>query len=138
MSTKLASTRLDSGELLSFPRLASLDRLVHVITTRPWNMAPHRDAERETCIARRRRVCEYMGMPFERLTAPDQIHSHHVLRVTDDDVGRGRLGRETAMQFVDGLVCDLPDTPIIQLSGDCPMVLVYDAKRHALGTAHAS
>ncbi|MCK6482981.1 MAG: laccase domain-containing protein [Phycisphaerae bacterium] len=124
--------------LLRFPRLGRFDRLIHVITTRPWNMAPHRGPHRELAILRRQRLCAHLGVPFERLTAPDQIHSPHVVRVDEADVGAGRFGRDSAIRFVDGLVCDLPDTPLLQLSGDCPLILVHDPVRHALGTAHAS
>jgi len=131
--------RFLNAELLRFPGLAGFERLAHAITTKPLNMAPHRhEGCRQQAIDYRRLVCEHLGLSFDRLTAPDQIHSHHVLRVTAADVGAGRVGRETAMRFVDGLVCDLADTPIIQLSGDCPILLIYDPRRHALGTAHAS
>ena len=134
----LTSHRLDDVELLRFPRLGTVSGLAHVVTTRPWNLAPHRGPQRELAIERRRALCRFLGVPFDRLTAPDQIHSHHVVRVETADVGKGRLGRDSAMRFVDGLVCDLPATPLLQLSGDCPLIMLYDSRRKALGTGHAS
>ncbi len=125
-------------QLLRFESLADCPGLVHAVTTRPWNMAPHRGPQAELAVERRRRICEHLGLDFERLTAVDQIHSHHVLRVGPGDVGAGRFGRETALRFADGLVCDLPGVPLLQLSADCPLVLVFDPVRRALGTAHAS
>lgn len=130
--------RLEDGELLRFGGLSRLPGLVHAVTTRPWNMAPHRGPQRELAIARRQRLCKHLGVPFDRLTAPDQIHSHHVVRVEAADVGAGRLGRDGAIRFVDGLVTDMANTPLLQLSGDCPLILVFDARRRALGTGHAS
>lgn len=138
VTTRLDVEPFDDTALLRFPRLARFDRLIHVVTTRPWNMAPHRGPQRELAIQRRQRLCAHLGVPFERLTAPDQIHSHHVVRVDEPDAGAGRFGRESAVRFVDGLVCNLPDLPLLQLSGDCPLILIYDPVRHTLGTAHAS
>lgn len=134
----LLSEKFEDIELLRFPALSRFDGLSHAITTQPWNLAPHREVDRERSIERRRRLCHQLGMPFDRLTAPDQIHSHHVLRVLPSDVGSGRMGRETAVPFVDGLATDMPLTPLLQLSGDCALVLVYDPIRHAVGSAHAS
>lgn len=134
----LSAESFDDTHLLRFPRLAAFDRLVHVVTMKPWNMAPHRGPQREMAVERRRRICVHLGVPFERLTAPDQIHSHHVLRVEPRDVGAGRDGRDTAIHFVDGLFCSMPETPLIQMSGDCTLILLYDAARHVIGTAHAS
>lgn len=136
--TPLAESPLDDTTILQFPLLTAIPGFVHAVTSRPWNMAPHRGPQAELAIGRRRRVCEHLGLPFERLTAPDQIHSPHVLRIEPRDVGAGRDGRQTAMKFVDGLICDLPDVPVMQFSADCPLVLVVDPRRRAFGTAHSS
>jgi len=101
-------------------------------------MAPHRGPQAERAVERRRRICEHLGLPFERMTVPEQIHSPHVLRVLPQDVGLGREGRHTAVRFVDGLICDLPGVPLMQLSADCPLVLVVSTKRRVFGMAHAS
>ncbi|HKQ46986.1 MAG TPA: polyphenol oxidase family protein [Phycisphaerae bacterium] len=135
---ELASRPLEDSALLSFPQFDNIDGFAHAFTTRPWNMSPHRGPDNHLAVERRRRVCEHLGLPFANLTAPDQIHSPHVLRVGPSDVGAGREGRDTAIQFVDGLVCDLPDVPIMQFSADCPLILAVDPRRRIFGTAHAS
>ncbi len=135
---ELLITSLENTQLLKFGSLAQQSGLVHAITTKPWNMAPHRGPEANHAIDRRRKVCQHLGLDFEKLTAPDQIHSHHVLRVEPQDVGRGKLGRDSAVPFVDGLICNIPGVPLLQLSADCPLLLLYDPHRRAIGTAHAS
>lgn len=137
-SHKLLVTKLADTHLLEFPAMKAQPRLIHAITTKPWNMAPHRGPDAAHAIERRKQICSHLGLDFEKLTAPDQIHSHHVLRVTPSDTGRGRLGRDTAIPFVDGLICNIPGVPLLQLSADCPLILVYDPCRPAIGTAHAS
>jgi len=128
---------LDSA-LLRFPHLMSVPGFAHVVTTRPWNMAPHRGPQKELAIDRRRKICGHIGLPFDRLTAADQIHSAHVLRIEPSDVGAGRETRESAMRFTDGLVCDLPGVAVMQFSADCPLIVLVDPGRRVLGTAHAS
>lgn len=129
---------MDGMRLLQFERLAGEAGIVHGVTTRPQNMAPHRGAGAEDAVDWRRRLCAAMGCDYERLTSPAQVHGGEVLRVIDCDVGRGRDGRGSAVPFVDGLVCDTPSVPMIFLSADCPLVWAYDAARRAVGVVHAS
>lgn len=128
----------DDTQLLRFPGFDGIPGFVHAITTRPWNMAPHRGPEADKAVERRRRICAHLGFEFDKLTAADQIHSGHVVRITSADVGAGRFGRDTAVKFVDGLVCDMPGVPLLQLSADCLLIMAVDPTRRAVGTAHAS
>ncbi len=125
-------------QLLRFRSLDEIPGFAHAVTTRPWNMAPHRGPDSEDAVDRRRRVCEALDLQFDRLTAPQQIHSGHVISIRDRDVGSGRFGRDGAIRYVDGLVCDRPGVPVIQLSADCALVVAVDPERRAFGTAHAS
>ena len=96
-NTLIAEPFADTS-LLRFRQLSRMASFVHAITVKPWNMAPHRQTDREQVIRRRQQVCQYLGLSFDRLTAPDQIHSNHVLRVSAGDVGAGRLGREASAE----------------------------------------
>ena len=124
--------------LLFFESLKGTAGLVHAVTMRPQNYAPHRGTGCEKATHWRKRVCEILGVPFESLTSPEQVHGPDVLPLEPGDVGRGRDGRHTAVQFVDGLITDMPNVPLIILSADCPLVLVYDPDRPAVGAVHAS
>jgi len=128
----------EDTQLLRFPGFDAFPGFVHAITTRPWNMAPHRGPEADRAVERRRRICAHLGFDFDNLTAADQIHSGHVVRIGHGDVGAGRFGRDTAVKFVDGLVSDMPGVPLLQLSADCLLILAVDPARRAVGTAHAS
>lgn len=124
--------------LLCFPRLARQAGLIHAMTTKPQNFAPHRGQGREGAIDARRQVCRILGVEYECLTSPQQVHGGEVVPVEDADIGRGRDGRATAIPYVDGLLCDKPGVPLILLSADCPLVCVYDPDRRAVGAVHAS
>lgn len=137
-TVELKAVPLDDTILFQFPALLSIEWLAHAVTSRPWNMATHCGPETDKAVARRQRVCEFLGMPFEKLTAADQIHSPHVIRLAPADIGAGRDGRQTALRFIDGLICNLPGVPVMQFSADCPLVLLADPKRRVFGTCHAS
>lgn len=123
--------------LLHFAGLNAQPGLVHAVTTRPQNYAPHRGVGREEAVRWRRRVCEILGVSFERLTSPEQVMGSDVLRVEEADIGCGRDGRQTAVRFVDGLTCDRPGVPLALMSADCPLICVYDPLRPAIGAVHA-
>lgn len=135
---ELPCTPLDDTALFYFPSLRALPGFAHAITSRPWNMATHCGPAADLAVARRRRICEFLGLPFENLTAPEQTHSPYVLRVLESDVGAGRDGRHTAIRFVDGLVCDIPGVALMQFSADCPLILFVEPSRRIVATAHAS
>ncbi len=134
----MIESRRDDLLLLHFDRLQREPGLVHAVTTRPQNMAPHRGTDREHAVSWRQRVCEALGLSFDELTSPAQVHGAEVLCVEHDDIGRGRDGRHSAVPYVDGLITDRPGVPLILLSADCPLVCVYDPKRPAVGAVHAS
>ena len=135
---ELTSTPFEDTSLFQFPTLSAIVGFRHAITSRPWNMATHCGPETGRAVERRKAICRELGLPFDKLTAPDQVHSPHVLRVRPSDVGAGREGRHTAMRFVDGLLCDLPDVTLMQFSADCPIIVLVEPHRRIIGTAHAS
>ena len=137
-SVELVSEPFHDTQLLRFAALADIPGFAHCITTRPWNMATHRGESCDRAADRRELICRRLGLPFSNLTAADQIHSPHVLRVRPEDVGAGRFARDGAVKFTDGLVCDLVDVPLIQFSADCPLILAVEPDRRVIGTAHAS
>jgi len=135
---ELTAEPIEDTSLFRFPALACIDGFAHAVTSRPWNMATHCGPDTERAVERRQKVCRHLGLAFENLTAADQIHSPHVLRVLPSDIGAGREGRHTALRFIDGMVCNLPGVALMQFSADCPIVIAVDPDRRVFGTAHAS
>lgn len=133
----MLQTEQGGYKLLRFERLARESRLVHAFVSKPANWAPHRGLGAEQAIEHRRRVCEVLGVPFEQLTSPEQIQGAEVLPLEPGDIGRGRDGRGSAVRFIDGLITDRPDVPIILMSADCPLLVIFDPDRPALAAVHA-
>jgi len=123
--------------LLKFERLAREAGFLHAMVGKPHNYAPHRGDGRQRAMEARERICAILNLPIDRLTAPAQVQAAEVVRVEPSDWGRGRDGRESALPYVDGLICDSPAVPLIMLSADCPLICVYDPDAPAVGTVHA-
>ena len=134
----LLETPVKDGCLFQLPSLAGLAGFRHAITAAPWNMSAHVGPGCEDAETHRRTACDFLGMPFDRLTTVNQIHSNHVLRIDTGDIGRGRHGPETALPFLDGVVCNLADVPVMQFSADCPLIVLVNPDPLVFGMAHAS
>lgn len=124
--------------ILQFEQIASLPGVVHAVTTKPANMAPHRGQHNDQALAWRRELCDGLGLSFDRLVSPEQVHGAELIAVNESDAGCGRDGRATAIKYVDGVMTRCVDLPLICLSADCPLVLAYDPDLHAVGVIHAS
>lgn len=127
-----------SVTLLRFECLYRVAGLVHAFTTRPQNYAPHRGPGAEAAVGHRRRACEALGVSYDRLTSPSQVHGGEVVAIEASDIGCGRDGRGSALPYVDGLVTDRVGVPLVLMTADCPLVCAYDPVRRAIGAVHSS
>lgn len=116
--------------------LSSFDRLKHGVTVGRFDVGYSARECDEQVVSRRRRVCDAMALPFDRLTVGEQVHGAGVTRVTAELAGGGRDRRETRLPLCDGLVTDLRNVPLMVLSADCALLLVFDPVG-AVGVAHA-
>lgn len=88
---------------------------------------------RENC----RRLLSAIGsQSCDRLVLSRQEHTANVRIVSEADAGKGysKLRDYTA---VDGLITNLPDTPLVTLYADCVPLIFLDPVRRVIGTAHS-
>lgn len=119
------------------PVLAAQPHLIHAVTRADMNMALTVGPDRDGTVARRRAVCEKLSLAFDLLTVTEQVHGDGIALVTGPRIGGGRDKVETRLPGVDGLVTDEPGVPLMALSADCALVLVYDPVHRAVGMVHA-
>ncbi len=129
-------TMLQSS-FLRFASLGGIPHLAHAIIPRPYNLAPHTGPQTALAVPRRQEVCAALGLDFERLTCPQQVHGTNVVRVDAANAGAGRLGRESAIPDCDGVMTDLADVPLVAFSADCCLLAVVEPAVHAVGLTHA-
>lgn len=130
--------------LLQFDRLKSCVGLTHAVTSRrfggdgEFNLADHVGTGRERAIRNRQAACERLGLDVDRLTVAQQVHQVNVAVVTAENAGRGRAAWSDGIPATDAMVTDFVDTPLMVLSADCPLILLFDPARRTLGVIHAS
>ncbi len=122
---------------LHFSSLCGIPDLAHAIIAKPCNLAPHTGPELALAVPRRRQVCGALGLDFERLTCPQQVHGTNVARVDAGNAGAGRLGRDLAIPDCDGVMTDLAGVPLVAFSADCCLLVIVEPAVHAVGLTHA-
>lgn len=122
---------------LQFASLRDIPGLSHAIVAKPLNLAPHTGPEQELAVPRRREVCAALGLDFNKLTCPQQVHGTNVAKIDASNAGAGREGRDSAITDCDGVMTDLPGVALVAFSADCCLLLVVDPEAHAIGLTHA-
>ena len=131
-----------------FASLAAVEGLVHGVSTRaggvsgePYgslNLGFHVGDEAAHVLENRRRFCAAVGVDADAVVAGDQVLGNAVAWVTEAHRGRGAAELETALPHTDALITDAVDVPLMAFSADCPLVLIVEPRRRAIGLAHAS
>ena len=120
--------------------------VVHAVSTRyggvskpPYdsmNLALHVGDEAADVVENRRRFLGRLGLDFERLTTPEQIHGDHIVRIGEAEAGRGRLSYADAIPGTDSLMTDVPGVPLMLCFADCTPILLFDPVHRAAAIAH--
>lgn len=130
------------GTFSIFPK----ELVVHGLSTRfggvskpPYdsmNLALHVGDEEMDVVENRRRFLGLLGMDFERLTTPEQVHGDNIMRVGEAEAGRGRFSYADSIPATDALMTDVPGIPLMLCFADCTPVLLFDPVHRAAAIAH--
>lgn len=121
---------------LVFPRLREAGLPLHAFTSRPFDLGFGRK-KREEVLRDRKKVCKILGINFLLLTAGEQVHGARIVKVDEEDRGRGSLSPEGAIRHVDGFISNVPDVPLTIFTADCVPIFILDPVRKAIGLVHA-
>ena len=83
-----------------------------------------------------RRMLETLHMDAKRPVLSWQTHTTNIRLVTEEDAGKGPF-KARDYTDVDGLITDLPDTPLVTLFADCVPLYFYDPVNKAIALSHA-
>jgi len=106
----------------------------------PWtslNCGLHVGDESAAVIDNRKLLADALEWPFDSWTCAEQVHGHHIYRVTAKDKGKGRLSRETAIADSDALVTDEKDILLTSFYADCVPLYFFDPDKGVIALAHA-
>ena len=83
-------------------------------------------------------LARQIGSSIEHECITDQKHTNYVHVAKAEDIGINWPRRKPLhMEFVDGIVTDIPDVLLTVFGGDCPPVYLADPGRKAVGLVHA-
>lgn len=106
--------------------------ITHIFTSGGYNMSATKGPDIESTSVRRRNVCKIIGCDYHRLALGGQCHGTRIERVVSGEPRRG-----IPIPECDGLITDQAQTPLLGLSADCPLIVIVDPARPALGMAHS-
>jgi YfiH family protein len=115
--------RLPNGWLVGRFSVMEAIGVAHFVTTR---QGPEVQQVRRDPAAAGRQIAQALGLAEAAFL--EQVHGGKVLNCTQ----AGQAG------FADGLVTATPGLALVGKSGDCPLILIADRHRRAVGFAHAS
>jgi YfiH family protein len=153
---------VESRRYAQFERLSRAAGLAHAFSTRPRNLNA-RDAPAAVC--EREQMARDLGLDSARIHYCAQAHGARIAIVPAAEAGRrsidvaersvdvcGRFGDvcepsvgpdERSVHVgrryerCDGVIADQPGAALMTFSADCPLILVFDPRRRAVGLAHA-
>ncbi len=128
------------------PNLKALDFIIHGFSTREGGVSSGHCATLNfgyLCEENQENVrqnyflfCEALGVNPQHLVLTYQTHTTNIRLVTQEDQGKG-LVRPRDYTDVDGLITNVPDTPLAVVSADCVGILLADPVQKVIAVAHA-
>ena len=122
---------VDQRRYAQFSRLRLSPGLRHAFSTRPMDVSARDDERYAERAARRAQMARDFGFDPERLFHTVQVHETKIARITPSSSSGAYPG-------FDALITNVPGAALMTFSADCPLVLVFDPRRRALGMVHAS
>jgi YfiH family protein len=123
-------------KLWQFSKLSEEKNITHFVTDRKsfnevdFNLSYSTSPDPLPVEVNRKQLAKTVGLNFEQLYIPRQVHKDHVLKV-DASTTMESLEETDALVTNDANVC------IAVMSADCVPILLYDKKNHAAGAVHS-
>ena len=85
----------------------------------------------------RRRLANALNIKPTDFVFPSQVHGTNIVRVAEEDRGKGALAKNDAFSNTDGLITNIKGLCLVTLAADCVPVIFYDPINQAIGVAHS-
>lgn len=114
-----------------FPALLAHTGLVHAFSTRPADVSARADTNAPRRAEARAQMARDLRLTPESLHHCAQVHQPRIERVRSDQPAAAHAG-------CDGLWTTDRGVGLMVFSADCPLILVHDPRRGAVGVCHSS
>lgn len=143
------SIHLDTLEdipVITFDSLSEIPFIRHGFSTKlggvssnelsTMNLSFHRGDKEENVIENYRRMCKRIDINRKSLVFSDQVHDIKIHKVIKEDQGKGII-RESDIKGIDGLITNVPHTPLVTFYADCVPLYFVDPVNKAIGLTHS-
>lgn len=130
----------------TFPPLSNLSYIIHGFSSKlggvsegyfsSMNLGFNRGDKEENVTSNYKLIADSMGIPYNQITASDQIHETKIRRITKEDMGKG-IVRKKDYSGIDGLITNVPNIPLVTYYADCVPLYLIDRKNRAIGLSHS-
>lgn len=123
-------------KLWQFSKLSEEKNITHFVTDRKsfnevdFNISYSTSPDPLPVEVNRKQLAKTVGLNFEQLYIPRQVHKDHILKV---DV----YTTKEDLEETDALVTNNTNVCIAVMSADCVPILLYDKRNHAAGAVHS-
>lgn len=101
------------------------------------NMGFHVNDDPRCVQDNRKEFADEINFPIQYWVGSKQVHGTHIVKVTEEDRGRGSMDFETAIPDADGLYTKDDNVLLTSLYADCVPLYFYSPKNNLIGLAHA-
>ncbi len=102
-----------------------------------FNCTPYTGDEPAVVRANQDQLCQWLGIPPERLVLPYQTHSSHVLTIDEAFMHLTADAKHALLQGKDALISNVRNICLCVSTADCIPILLYDRKNQAIAAIHA-
>ncbi|GCC50056.1 peptidoglycan editing factor PgeF [Chryseotalea sanaruensis] len=123
-------------KLWQFSKLYEEKNITHFVTDRKsfneidFNLSYSTSPDPLLVEVNRKQLTKTIGLDFEQLYIPRQVHKDHILKV---DVSTNK----DSLEETDALITNDTNVCIAVMSADCVPILLYDKKNQAVGAVHS-
>lgn len=100
------------------------------------NTALHVGDIKEDVIENRKIFFGKLGIDFKKSVFLNQVHSNHVHKVIEEDIGKGAFDEKNAIT-ADAVITNIRGAPIVIQTADCLSVVLYSPSSKSIGNIHA-
>lgn len=129
--------RVGTFDVWQSPVLGASCGLAHAFTSVGCNLSLRSGSDAASSRERRRALCVALGLAADRWVCGAQVHCANIAHVDAAIVAGNNGDGGIVVPDTDGLVTRLRGVPLLALSADCPLIVLYDEDAGALGVAHS-
>lgn len=111
-------------------------KAIALFSTRKYRVNFTPETKNALTVAHRRVFCELNGIHFDDLVCLEQVHGANIVRVSENNRGKGARSNEDAFKGTDASMTNHRHVSLAVRTADCAPLFLLDTQKMAIGMAH--